>query len=541
MTDEVIVKALNEQPAEIRPFSADKIINNLKERRKYLEGEVMRYYRFLAETVSVSGSDKKELFDITRNADGSVLVQVFKISKEGEQSVKMYDRTFYPADTKEIRLYSFGGDDKFDIKGKQGKIKIRMIGGDGIDVFENNSSGGKNYVYDLKKEKNILDGKLKDKTSKDTSVNSYDRLGFKYDQVIPFLSANYNADDGLFLGFSLKFINQGFRKSPYKNMHQIVFTKSLLTKSFNTRYYAEYIGVFGKNTDVLTDLDIKGSNNITSFYGYGPNSVYDKTKPDKFRYYWAKYNTGDIGISLRHRFSDKIMLLFGPAFQYYSLDSADNKDKNILNTSTNGLDPSTLFDKQIYVGAKGTLIVDTRNNKVMPGKGIYWQTSYKLLVGMNVNSYEVRQFNSDFIFHLNLAPQKLTLVNRTGGGHNFGTNYSRPDLMPFEFYQAQYLGSEDNLRGYRKYRFAGRSKLYNNLELRWKLATFRTYLFPANFGIYGFYDTGRVWDETNTSNKWLSGYGGGVWLSPLNRIVLTLSYTASKEDKLPTFSFGWKF
>jgi hypothetical protein len=541
MTDEVIEKALHEQPAEIRPFSADKIINNLKERRKYLAAEVMKYYRFLAETVSISGSDKKELFDITRNDDGSVLVQIYKITKEGEQSTKMYDRTFYPADTKEIRLYSFGGDDKFAIKGKNGKIKIRMIGGDGKDVFENKSSGGKNYVYDLKSDKNILDGKLKDKTSKDTAVNSYDRLGFKYDQIIPLLSANYNSDDGLFLGFSLKFINQGFRKTPYKNMHQIVFTKSLLTKSFNTRYYAEYIGVFGKNTDLLTDLDIKGRNNITSFYGYGANSVYDKSKPDKFKYYWAKYNTGDVGISLRHRFSDKISLIFGPAFQYYSLDSADNKDKYILKTNENGLDPATLFADQLYLGGKGTFIVDTRNNKVQPNRGIYWQTSYRLLVGMNTTSYEVRQMNSDFIFHLNIAPQKLTLVNRTGGGHNFGYNGSRPDLLPFEFYQAQYLGGEDNLRGYRKYRFAGRSKLYNNLELRWKLATFRTYLFPANFGIYGFYDTGRVWDDTNTSNKWLSGYGGGVWLSPLNRIVLTLSFTASKEDKIPTFSFGWKF
>ena len=75
MTDEVIEKAINEQPKEIRSISGDKIIKTLKERRKYLAAEVMQYYRFLAEIVSVSGSDKKELFDITRNDDGSVVVQ----------------------------------------------------------------------------------------------------------------------------------------------------------------------------------------------------------------------------------------------------------------------------------------------------------------------------------------------------------------------------------------------------------------------------------------------------------------------------------
>jgi hypothetical protein len=137
MTDEVIEKAINEQPKEIRSISGDKIIKTLKERRKYLAAEVMQYYRFLAEIVSVSGSDKKELFDITRNDDGSVVVQVYKITKEGVQSTKMYERTFAPADTKEIRLYSFDGEDKFLIKGNNDKIKIRMIGGDGKDIFEN--------------------------------------------------------------------------------------------------------------------------------------------------------------------------------------------------------------------------------------------------------------------------------------------------------------------------------------------------------------------------------------------------------------------
>jgi hypothetical protein len=48
----------------------------------------------------------------------------------------MYDRTFDPAVTKEIRLYSFDGEDKFLIKGNNDKIKIRMIGGDGKDILK---------------------------------------------------------------------------------------------------------------------------------------------------------------------------------------------------------------------------------------------------------------------------------------------------------------------------------------------------------------------------------------------------------------------
>lgn len=541
MTDEVIEQAFRQQPAEIRPFSADKLTATLKARRQYLASEVMQYYRFLATAVDITGSDKKELFDITKNNDGSVQVQVFKINKEGEPSSKMYDRTFNPKDTREIRLYAFGGDDQFAIKGSSDKIKIRMIGGPGHDNFVN-SSRGKALVYDLKKEQNKVRGHFIRRLSNDTLVNSYQRIYYKYNQTIPFLSLNYNQDDGLFLGFSLKFINHGFRKSPYKSLHEFMINHALATQAFSFRYASEYIGIWGKNLDLTSDFDIKAPNNTTNFFGYGNESLYDKSKPGKFRYYRARYNLGNLTLQLRKRFAqNKVMLAVGPTYQFYSLDSADNRNRNIIKPSfVTGLDPATLYARQAYFGVKASLIVDTRDNAVVPMKGIYWQTSFSYLAGLNENSYETRPLNSDFTFYLNLIPKTLILANRIGAGHNFGYNVLT-SYMPFEFYQAQYLGGEDNLRGYRKYRFAGRSKVYNNTELRLRLANFRTYLFPGVLGILAFYDTGRVWDLNNSSNKWLSGYGGGFWISPLKKLVFSLSYTASKEDKLPLIGLGWKF
>jgi Omp85 superfamily domain len=528
MTDEVIEKAINAQPKEIRSISGDKIIKTLKERRKYLAAEVMQYYRFLSQIVSVSGSDKKELFDITRNDDGSVLLQVYKITKEGAQSTKMYDRTFDPAVTEEIRLYSFDGEDKFLIKGNNDKIKIRMIGGDGKDNFENTGSGGGNIVYDMKSGENKLTGDLKNKMANDTIVNSYNRLDFKYNQTIPMIIGSYNSDDGVILGASVKFIKQGFRKTPYKRMHEIGFAHALATKAFDFRYVGEYYGVFGRKTDVLTYLDIKAPY-TTNFFGYGDNSIYDKTKPGKYKYYRARYNTGDVAILLRKRFSDKVMFTFGPAYQFYSMDSTDNLDRNIVKEKPG----VNTFEKQSYLGGRYSFIVDTRNNKAIPYKGVYMRLTGRHLEGLNDNSYSFTQFNGDFTFHLSIIKRTLILVDRVGGGHNFGD---------FEFYQAQYLGGEDNLRGYRKYRFAGRSKVFNNAELRWRVATFRTYLFPAYFGFFAFYDTGKLWEDgSGTSTGWLNGYGGGIWIAPLSRIVLNVSYTVSKEDKLPIVSLGWKF
>jgi len=532
MTDAVIEEAINQQPREIRAISGDNIISTLKARRQYLADEVMQYYRFLSEHVSITGSDKKELFDITRNSDGSVQLKVYKITKEGEQSSLMYDRTFDPQVTEELNLYGFGGDDRFIIAGTNDKIKIRMIGGDGEDIFENKGSGGGNIVYDMKSENNKLSGDLRNKTANDTLVNSFNQLGYKYNQVIPMVSFNYNRDDGLYLGFSLKFVRHGFRKEPYKNMHQFNIQYAFSTQAFNVRYYAEYISVFGKTGDLLTDIDIKAPNNTTNFFGYGDASIYDKTKPGEFRYYRARYNLSDISLLIRKRYSEKVILAFGPTAEFYKLDSTDNIARNIV-TTIPGVDKTTLFAKQSFFGAKASFVINTRDNQVVPQKGINWITTYRYLSGLNDQSNTFSQLNSEFTFYLKLINKRLVFANRFGGGVNFGGD--------FEFFQAQYLGSDEHLRGYRKYRFAGKSKIFNQAELRLAIANFKTYLFPASFGIFAFYDTGKIYDKSSTSTKSLSGYGGGIWISPLKRIVLTVAYTASKEDKLPLIGLGWKF
>lgn len=535
MTDAVIDNALDQQPREIRSISADKIKATLKERRQYLPAEMLQYYRFLAEIVSITGSDKKELFDITRNDDGSVQVQVYKISKEGNQSTKMYDRTFDASLTKELRFYGFGGEDKFTVKGGNDKIKLRMIGGDGEDAFENTGSSKGGIVYDNSDGNSKLTGSFKSKISNDTLVNSFQRIYYDYNKVIPFVAIGFNQDDGLFIGPSLKIIRHGFRKVPYKTMHELSFKYAFSTKAYNFRWYSEYIGALGKNTDLLTDFDIKAPHNTTNFFGYGLGSVYDKNEPGQFRYYRARYALGDISVLLRKNFSPKVSLSIGPTYQFFSLDGDDkfNLTRYITQDAPfDDLDPATLFEKQSYFGGKLSLLVDTRENKSIPRKGIVWQTNLRHLAGLTDASYDVTQLNTDFAFYLPLG-KGTVLANRIGGGHNFGNG--------FEFYQAQYLGMEDNLRGYRKFRFAGQSKFYTNTELRIKLANLKTYLFPASFGILAFVDNGKVWHDNDPTSKMVTGYGGGLWFAPLNRMVLTLCYTASKEDKLPLIGVGWKF
>ena len=538
MTDQVIENAIAQQPREIRDISGQFIINTLKERRKYLVADVMQYYRFISEKINITGSDKRELFEATRNDDGSLLVRVFKVNKEGETTIKMYDRKFDPLVTEEVMLWGLDGDDKFVINGNNDKINIRIIGGGGADVFENLSKiQGDIKVYDKANGENKLIGKFKSHLSNDSVVNKFQRIYFKYNFSSLFATLGYNPDDGVSIGPTLKFIRHGFRKEPYKNAHQVKALYAFSTKAVNASYHGEFMSVFSKTADVVADISYKGPNNTTNFFGYGMTSFYDKTKSGKFRYYRIRYDLGDITLQVRQRFSDKVMITFGPSFEFYSLDSADklNKVRNIVVNSMSGLNPATIYNRQSYVGANFSFIVDTRNSQVLPEKGVHWINTIRYLSGVSKVSYNnVTQISSDFSVYLSLVPEWLVLANRTGGGMTLGEN-------GFEFYQAQYLGAEDNLRGYRKYRFAGRSKLYNQAELRLKLANLKTYLFPAAFGIFTFFDAGRVWLKNDNDNKVASGYGGGIWFSPLRRLNFTLSYAVSKEDRLPLFGMSWKF
>ncbi len=542
MTDEVIERALAQQPAEIRDISAAKIIQTLKDRRNYLAAEVMQYYTFLAEIVNITGSDKKELYDITRNDDGSVLVQVFKVDKDGGQTLKMYERKFEPLITKEIRIYGFDGDDKFTVNGANDKIKVRLIGGGGADAFENtNKHQPGTIVYDKRDGSNTITGGFKNRMSTDTAVNSFERIYYKYPYQSVFFNVGFNPDDGIFLGPTFKYIRHGFRKTPYKTLNQFRGLYAFSTSAVNLQYNNEFISVFGKKTDIITDISYKGPNATSNFFGYGMTSVYDETKSGKFKFYRIRYDLGDVTLQLRHRFSEKVTLAVGPSYQFYSYDSVDkfNKTRNVELNAASGLNQGRFDKRQAYFGAKLGLWIDTRDNKAVPGKGVTFNANFSYGSGTGNNSYKsVTQLNADFSFYLSLVKDWLVWANRIGVGVTSG---SESQNQPFEFFQAQYLGSDDCLRGYRKNRFAGNSKFFNQTELRLKLANLKTYLFPASFGMFVFVDAGKVTAKGMPTGDMGVGYGGGFWFSPLRRITLTLSYAMSDEDNIPMFGFGWKF
>jgi hypothetical protein len=535
-TDTLIDSALRLQPVEIKGYAENSIIATLKERRKYYEKEMMTYYRFLSRRVSVFGSDKQELFDVDRHGD-SVSVTVFKINKDGKTNKTMYHRDFVAGVTKEVRLYGLGGDDRFQIHGDDGGgIVVRIVGGPGNDSYQNDSKApaGKTRIYDLSTEKNTFagDGNHREFLSKDPAVNGYDKLGFKYNVLAPLLSVSYNPDDGVFLGVGARYTTQGFHKDPYKTIQTVTVSHSLSTKAYDFRYNFEAIQAIGK-LDLLLDADIKAPNNTVNFFGFGNETVYDKNEKDGVRYYRARYDSYDLDVLLRKRFGNVFSVSLGPAIEYFKLDSADNFDRFVNQTAINGLDAATLYLDKSYLGGRANVIIDNRDDKVEPSRGIFWQTHFGSYGGLNDVSHAYSRLNTDLAVYTSFNTRaNVVIANRVGWGKSFGD---------YEFYQAQFLGALEGLRGYRRYRFTGDEAFYHNLDLRIKLASFNTYFFPGSLGLVFFNDVGRVWQHGQSSDQWHDGYGGGFWLSPLQKVVFTASLGEGTDGGVFLFKLGYQF
>ena len=535
MSDDVIETALRQQPKEIQNLDMNEIIGKLKERRNYFRDEMMEYYRFISRMVNVTGSNQREQFRVVRNTDGSVQIVVNKIDKDSLVSSTIYDRTFDPAVTKEVHLYGLGDEDVFIIEGDRSPIKVRIIGGQGNDRFINNGTGGNVLVYDAAFEKNSITGNpgLNHEISNDPNVNTYNRQGFKYNFFNPGITAAYNIDDGVYLGGQLEITRQGFRKEPYGNRQYVSGAIAFKTGALRFRYGGDWIKALG-NHDFIVRADIRAPVNVTNFFGLGNTTVFDESLQRKNLYYRARYNYADASLLLRRQLQSWFRINYGASMQYYKVPRDENLGKFVTEVPQNGTDPALLFKERIFAGGHFKLDINSRNNQILPSRGFVLDLNVRPLAGLNEYSHNLLRTDIDMRVYASLfSLPRIVLASRLGWGKNYGK---------FEFPQAYYLGGTENLRGYRRDRFAGRTRLFNNTELRIKLADFNTYLFPGSLGVLIFNDVGRVWIDHENSTDWKVGNGIGVWVAPIRRFVIAAHLARSKEEKaMPYISFGFQF
>ena len=113
-----------------------------------------------------------------------------------------------------------------------------------------------------------------------------------------------------------------------------------------------------------------------------------------------------------------------------------------------------------------------------------------------------------------------SLSLRLRGEHIFGTA---------PFFDLATIGGAGSLRGFSQERFRGDGSLMANTEARIRLAHAQLVL-PADIGVMGIGDVGRVFLEDESSDVWHGAAGGGLWISWLDGAgSLAISVVAGSE------------
>jgi hypothetical protein len=537
LTDDLIKTAVKLMPDTIYKLSGPTIIKKMIARRNILDKQAMEYYRFISKDVEIPASDKTDKFNINNLPGGNLSVTVNKIKKDGSIDKVTYQRTFKPDVTQEVRLYGFAGDDQFSVTGTEpSPIRVRMVGGDGVDSFyvdKNLHNKSKLYLYDRADQPNKLpsSAEVKIRTSTDTTVNQYDKQSFKFNRFEPIVLANYSTDLGISLIGGFSYEKHGFRKEPYAFRNEFLVNYNLSRQSFLLTYNANWRKLIGNN-DLAINFVSLGPHNLSNFFGIGNNTVFENKGDKKISYYRNRYDFVVADVSLRQT-QGNWHLSEGIAGQYYN-SSVSNNSNRFLNNYDQLNPAENVFGTRFYTGALVTAKLDTRNKATIPTKGIYWSATVSGFTGLSSGSHNTYgQILSEFSFYLNPDRDSvLVIANRTGLGTTVGDA---------TYFQLMKLGGTQNFRGFHTNRFTGKSIAYNNLELRLKVLDFASYLLPGSIGVIGFNDVGRVWVPGEKSSQWHDGYGGGIYIIPAQLVLIEAVMGFSKEGSLPYITIGLRF
>jgi hypothetical protein len=509
LTDSVIAHATRALPPEHHRLHGDRLARALEARRDRLVEAARNFYEVLAERVDVHATDQADDARLTRLPEGKLQLT---LSRRGASSTPYFTRRFHPQATREIRVFLEGGDDTATVRGEESRIMIRILGGEGRDQLIDSTRGGREKFYDDPEGERRTGG----------FAHEIDRQPY-----IPPLSkpgavpprdwgqrwavngwGAFGPDLGALIGGSAMLTSYRFRKYPYATRHRV-------RAGFATgpaTYRIDYRGEFRReNSASYAELLLRASGiDVINFHGFG-NEI---AAPGDKEFYRVTQDAFGLEPSLILSLGSQSALRLGPLLKYVSTD--DRPDRflatlgDVYGTGTFG-----------EIGAGLTLRFDSRDRINATTRGVLLELGGKFYPAVwDVDSTfgEVQGLATTYLSAR--APLDPTLALRIGGRKLWGA---------FPYFEAAFIGDASTVRLGRVNRYAGDGSVYGTAELRLALGELQIVL-PADIGVFGLADAGRVFLDGESSDQWHTAFGGGLWLAFLNRAyTLSLAAAASEE------------
>jgi hypothetical protein len=512
VTDEVIARAVRGMPAEYQPLGADALAQALRSRRDRLQEASSYFYEHLASDVDVHATDEADRAEVERLADGSVDVRLFA---SPDARTPYYRRRFVAPDTREIRLYLHGGDDRATVTGTAPRsIQVRLIGGGGDDALADESSagGGRMTVFHDDRGDNTFapgrEARVDTREYDPAPVRAWGNQPATRDYGDDFAVAPWGAwvlNVGPVLGLGVTRTRYGFRRQPYARQLAVRVLHAPLEDGIGIEAIADY-----KRTGTGGGLRLAAGArtfHVTRFHGFGNDSPgrgeerYEVTSNEvRAEALWY----GPIGRRGQYR--------FGPVARWMDV-RGDPFDA--IGQRPRGA------DEWRAAGAMAELRLDGRDTLPVTRRG-WWLGARAQGFGGEPGTFGTVGGEARTYLSLGAGPG---LALRVGGQTALGR---------FPFQEAAFLGGPGSLRGYPYQRFAGDVAAFGSAELRQPLGQVKL-LVRGRLGAFALADAGRVWNDDESPGGWHSNVGGGLWFETLSYVG---TFTVARGEDLTRWYAG---
>jgi hypothetical protein len=509
ITDDVIDRAMLQMPPEYAPTS-QRIARTLKARRDSLPAAAAKYYGELWSVADIHATDADDEATVTRTADGIVDVS---ISSGG--SAPYFQRRFDARDTKEIRIYLHGGNDRGTVQGAvRSSIPVRIVGGNGsnslVDLSTVGGQRNPTHFYDAGTVNNVkyardtvdilrnVDNAFNHEFNRRPWLRAYGRLippqVDRGSSIKPVVGIHSQRGLGYYPVVGLARYNYGFRDVPYASMMEADVGYSL--SSSRARVRGEYDKRFEESDTHLPVTAHMSQFEVVQFHGFG-NDVADL----RGTLYDVRERQWEIRPAIGHSFSPISDISLGPIVRYTTTDSLANRFISQLQPYGFSKFGQAGLQLKARIDSKWVTLPDTlRPRFVFDVTGTGYPSMWDA-----VKPYESLDGYAEAFFTLP-APKKPVLAFRAGGKKLWG---------PFPYFDAAFLGGSETFRTEEKQRYAGDASVYGTTELRVPLAKF-PFILPLDVGALGFMDMGRVYVNGQSPGGWQKAAGAGFWVGFLD-------------------------
>lgn len=525
LTDALIDEALRRAPPEWYEMRGAEMAAAFRKRRDGILAYARTFYLHLADRVDVRGSNTDDVARVTREADGALLVALSALGAGGAEGDPYFRRRFVPAETREVRIYLHGGNDRLVKTGEGGDITVRVLGGPGDDALDDSSSGradlrdseGRNVFLrgpGTKVREGAWTNPVHFENGPWIEPRSYGHW------TTPVAEVWWEPNQEFMVGGGLSRTSWAFRKSPWASQQRFALLYSTGYQNVRASYTGQW-RLTAKHLLGRLDLKASGIENM-NYFGLG-----NDTEEIARDLYMTRTSTLSAFPSLRLEPSRKALFYVGAELK--GIDSGKNEDSLVelerpygagtfgevalragfdLDSRSRAPSIAGLTPSEMTAAAAGGRVTGVR----LEGEGFYMPKALDVEEAFGGVGGSLSGF---------VGNRTVSFAARVGGRTMSGR---------YPWFESADVGGSHTVRGLRTNRYRGDSSLYANAEVRAWLGKRHRPVLPVLFGLFAFADTGRVWLKGEDSDAWHSGFGGGL-MGQVIGTPLTFSVSAAVGDE----------